>query len=121
MLTNPKKYLSGIELFIADAGFDSNENLPFTLCPLIKRGGNITNPVRLQHLEWFHLPHNQRKYRSRWKVEGTNSVIKRKFGETIYAKKESNKNKELSLKPLIYNIHRYWKLVKLIERRKGGN
>jgi hypothetical protein len=42
----------------------------------------------------------------RWKTETVNSVIKRKFGETICSRKAQLQNREPIIKVLVYNIHR---------------
>lgn len=112
MLVNPRKDLTDVKLFIADSGFDSNENMEYTHMPLIKRGGKLSNPKRKAYDEDFKTLNSQKLYRKRWKIESVNSVIKRKFGETIYARKDSNKKKELILKGFIYNIHRFQVLNK---------
>ena len=107
MLVSPRADLTDVRLFIADSGFDSNENMAYTHMPLIKRGGKLSDPKRKSYDEDFKTLNSQKLYRKRWKIESVNSVIKRKFGETIYARKEANKMKELILKGFIYNIHRF--------------
>jgi hypothetical protein len=42
----------------------------------------------------------------RWKTETVNSVIKRKFGDTIRSRKTQLQNREPIVKGLVYNIHR---------------
>lgn len=113
MLENPRKELKEVKLFIADSGFDSNENMKDTLMPLIKRGGNLADRKRKSYDEDFRSLNSQKVYRKRWKVESVNSVIKRKFGEVIYSRKDNNKMKELILKGFMYNIHRFQILKKL--------
>jgi len=113
MLANPRVALPSVKLFIADSGFDSNENIPYTLMSLIKKGGIISDPKRIAYDEDFKMLNSQKLYRKRWKIESVNSVIKRKFGETIYSRKETNKMKELILKGTLYNIHRFQVLSRL--------
>jgi hypothetical protein len=42
----------------------------------------------------------------RWKIETVNSVIKRKFGDTIRSCKIRLQDREPIIKGLVYNIHR---------------
>jgi hypothetical protein len=42
----------------------------------------------------------------RWKTETVNSVIKRKFGDTIRSRKRSLQRREPIIKGLVYNLHR---------------
>jgi len=42
----------------------------------------------------------------RWKSETVNSVIKRKFGDTIRSRKRRLQRREPIIKGLLYNIHR---------------
>jgi hypothetical protein len=46
----------------------------------------------------------------RWKTETVNSVIKRKFGDTIRSRKTQLQNREPIIKGLVYNIHREFRL-----------
>jgi hypothetical protein len=41
----------------------------------------------------------------RWKVETVNSVIKRKFGDTIRSRSLRLQRREAIVKALVYNIH----------------
>lgn len=45
-------------------------------------------------------------YGQRWKSETVNSVIKRKFGETIRSRIWFLQHREALIKGLVYNIHR---------------
>jgi hypothetical protein len=44
-------------------------------------------------------------YGRRWLCETMNSVIKRKFGDSVREKKEKSKKKIVSLMAIAYNIH----------------
>jgi hypothetical protein len=45
-------------------------------------------------------------YGQRWKTETVNSVIKRKFGDTIRSRSTRLQLREPIIKALVYNIHR---------------
>jgi len=52
----------------------------------------------------------RKQYNQRSKAESVFSVIKRKFGETLYSRKINNKKKEIRLKNITYNIYRFVKI-----------
>ena len=54
------------------------------------------------------------KYNQRNMAEKTLSVVKRKFGETLRAKKFRNQVKEIKVKLIVYNIDRNRKTGEII-------
>ncbi len=97
---------SPVELLIEvmDRGFDGAGNfrlgIPFRVIPPIRRGWKrIVEYVVYLVAKWMGI------YGKRWLCETINSVIKRKFGDSIREKKERNKRTTASLMAIVYNIH----------------
>jgi len=78
------------------------------------RGGNGSplksrNRGKLRKKMYLSLekdPAVQKKYHQRSKVETVFSVIKRKFGDELYARNINMRKKEVKLKHLVYNLYR---------------
>ena len=59
-------------------------------------------PYRYRIQRWF----PRRKYGQRWIVETVHSVIKRKFGEALTARRPWQQVKQSLLRGLTYNLYR---------------
>lgn len=102
---------SPVELLIEvmDRGFDGAGNfrlgIPFRVIPPIRRGGSIKGWKRIVEYVVYLVAKWIGIYGKRWICETMNSVIKRKFGDSIREKKERNKKTTASLMAIVYNIH----------------
>ncbi|KPL82533.1 hypothetical protein SE15_10405 [Thermanaerothrix daxensis] len=92
-------------LMLADSGFDGQTVHDDDLIPPVRRGGNLLNPERRARANLVSQARLEGLYGQRWKSETVNSVIKRKFGDTIRSRKRSLQRREPIVKRLIYNIH----------------
>lgn len=92
-------------VILADSGFDSKTVREGDLIPPIRRGNVLKAPERIARKELVSAAKLDGLYGQRWKVETTNSVIKRKFGDEIRSRKSAHRYREPIVKGLIYNIH----------------
>lgn len=101
-------YLKGKRawFFLGDKGFDAKEITALDLVPPIRRYGKITDPQRQARADLVAQARLDGLYGQRWKSETVNSVIKRKFGETIRSRIWFLQRREALIKGLVYNIHR---------------
>ena len=94
---------------VMDRGFDGAGNfrlgIPFRVIPPIRRGGSIKGWKRIVEYVVYLVAKWIGIYGKRWICETMNSVIKRKFGDSIREKKERNKKTTASLMAIVYNIH----------------
>jgi len=88
-------------LFLADAGFDAKGVSRLDIIPPIRRFGKLTDPKRKKRADLVAAARLDGLYGLRWLVETVNSVIKRKFGDTIRSRSLRLQRRE----PLVYNIH----------------
>ncbi|MGE5445212.1 MAG: hypothetical protein ACM3SR_11530 [Ignavibacteriales bacterium] len=92
-----------------DRGFDGNGSfhfgLPIRIIPPIRRGGSIKSWNRILAYMVYMVSKWMGIYGKRWLCETMNSVIKRKFGDSVRERKEKNKKKVVSLMTIAYNIH----------------
>lgn len=93
-------------VMMADAGFDGQSVRDDDLVPAVRRGGNLLNPERKARADLVSQARLDGLFGQRWKTETVNSVIKRKFGDTIRSRKRSLQRREPIIKGLVYNIHR---------------
>jgi hypothetical protein len=93
-------------MMLADAGFDAQELHPLDIIPPIRRGGNLIDPERKARADLVAAARLDGLYGQRWKTETVNSVIKRKFGDTIRSRSTRLQLREPIIKALVYNIHR---------------
>jgi hypothetical protein len=93
-------------VMLADAGFDAQELHPLDIIPPIRRGGNLIDPERKARADLVAAARLDGLYGQRWKTETVNSVIKRKFGDTIRSRSTRLQLREPIIKALVYNIHR---------------
>jgi len=90
---------------LADKGFDGHSAQPTDLIPPIRRSGNLLDPVRRARADLVAAARLDGLFGQRWKTETVNSVIKRKFGDTIRSRTVRLQYREPIVKGLIYNIH----------------
>jgi IS5 family transposase len=94
---------------VMDRGFDGAGNfrfgIPFRVIPPIRRGGSIKGRKRIVEHVLYRVAKWMGIYGKRWICETMNSVVKRKFGDSIREKKERNKKRIVSLMSIVYNIH----------------
>lgn len=93
-------------VMMADSGFDGQTVRDDDLIPPVRRGGNLLNPERRARADLVSQARLDGLFGQRWKTETVNSVIKRKFGDTIRSRKRTLQRREPIIKGLIYNIHR---------------
>jgi hypothetical protein len=93
-------------VMMADAGFDGQSVREDDLVPPVRRGGNLLHPERKERADRVSQARLDGLFGQRWKTETVNSVIKRKFGDTIRSRKRSLQRREPIIKGLVYNIHR---------------
>ena len=101
-----------IEIVTADKGYDSEENREFVIEDI---GAECQIPLKQElgihpgfYRKRFVL--KKEKYHQRSKIETIFSVVKRVFGEIIYAKNWLMQKKEMLLRLITYNLYRLVKL-----------
>jgi len=92
-------------VMMADAGFDGQSVRDDDLVPPVRRGGNLLHPERKERADRVSKARLDGLFGQRWMTETVNSVIKRKFGDTIRSRKRSLQRREVIIKGLVYNIH----------------
>ena len=93
-------------LMLADAGFDAQHLSPLDIIPPVRRHGKLIHPERKARADLVASARLDGLFGQRWKAETVNSVIKRKFGDTIRSRKVRLQQREPIIKALVYNIHR---------------
>jgi hypothetical protein len=93
-------------VMMADSGFDGQTVQEDDLVPPVRRGGNLLSPERKARADLVSQARLDGLFGQRWKTETVNSVIKRKFGDTIRSRKRSLQRREPIIKGMVYNIHR---------------
>jgi len=96
---------------LADAGYDSEANHRFareryhvrTTIPA-KRGRSIAVPLRGKYRRQMQVRFPKKRYGQRWQVETVFSMIKRNFGEAVYARSYWSQCREMMLMVLTHNI-----------------
>jgi hypothetical protein len=91
--------------FLGDKGFDARGVSRLDLIPPIRRYGKLVDPKRKARADRVSAARLDGLMGQRWQVEGVNSVVKRKFGDTIRSRSLSMQLREPLLKALVYNIH----------------
>jgi hypothetical protein len=92
-------------LFLGDAGFDAQDVSGLDIVPPIRRNGKLTDPARKARADLVAAARLDGLYGQRWQVETVNSVIKRKFGDTIRSRSLRLQRREPIVKALVYDIH----------------
>jgi hypothetical protein len=93
-------------LMLADAGFDAKKLSSLDIIPPVRRHGKLLHPERKARADLVAAARLDGLFGQRWKTETVNSVIKRKFGDTIRSRKVQLQMREPIIKALVYNIHR---------------
>jgi hypothetical protein len=93
-------------VMMADSGFDGQTVQDDDLVPPVRRGGNLLSPERKARADLVSQARLDGLFGQRWKTETVNSVIKRKFGDTIRSRKRSLQRRVSIIKGLVYNTHR---------------
>lgn len=93
-------------ILMGDAGFDSKTTKPTDLIPPRRPGGHLKALERKERADLVAAARLDGLFGQRWKVETVISVIKRKVGGSIRARKISLQRREPAIKGLVYNIHR---------------
>ena len=101
------KYVGGrrVWFLLGDAGFDGSSTRADDLIPPQRRGHDLKAPDRKTRADLVAAARLDGLYGQRWKVETVNSVIKRKFGDTIRSRSRRLQFREPLLKGLLYNLH----------------
>ena len=105
------------ECYVLDKGYDSEkihtiireEVKADSIIPLRKRK---RKKIRGKYRKQLHMAFDKIKYNQRNIAETTFSVVKRKFGETLRARKFRNQIKEIKMKLIVYNIDK--KIIEVI-------
>lgn len=92
-------------LLLADSGFDGKQVLPGELIPPRRNSGGIQRADRIERFELVSQARLDGVFGQRWKCETVNSVIKRKLGDEIRARKPVHRYREPIIKGLVYNLH----------------
>ena len=102
-----------IEHILADAGYDSESNHRYareechvisTIPPKAGRPQLTPKPFRGKYREMMRTNFDKETYGQRWQVETVFSMIKRNFGEAIYARTYWAQCREMMLLALTHNI-----------------
>lgn len=100
--------------FLGDKGFDSQDITDNDLIPPIRRYGKISDPQRQARADLVSQSRLDGVYGYRWIVETVNSVIKRKFGDSVCSRIWFLQRRETLIKGFIYNIHRLVTILLLL-------
>lgn len=94
-------------LLLADGGFDVRTVRPHDLIPPRRTGRkhSIVDPIRQARADLVAAAQLDGLFGQRWKVETVISVIKRKFGNAIRARKYNLQRRETAIKMLVYNLY----------------
>ncbi len=104
-----------IDTLLADAGYDAEwvhtfvrGELGIGLIAPPKIGRPTAKPptgrFRKQMWHYFQRPPERRRYGQRWQVETVFSMIKRRLGETLAARRRARQNRALFLKAITHNL-----------------
>lgn len=107
------------EQLVADAGYDSEANHPFcreelsvySLIPAKKcRSVQViaTTPYRQEMVRLLGEPGDaasRKLYRQRWKAETVMSVVKRRWGESLSARRDETQRAQALLRGLVDNLN----------------
>lgn len=93
-------------VMLADAGFDAKKLSSLDIIPPVRRHGKLLHPERKARADLVATARLDGLFGQRWKTETVNSVIKRKFGDTIRSRKVHLQLREPIIKAMVYNIHR---------------
>ena len=100
-----KPYSIRHRFVLADAGFDGRQIQTGDIIPPVRRHGKLVDPNRIDRANLVAQARLDGFYGQRWKCETINSVIKRKFGDTVRSRTTRYHFREVFVKGLIYNLH----------------
>jgi hypothetical protein len=100
-----KPYSIRNRFVLADAGFAGRQIQTGDIIPPVRRHGKFVEPNRMDRANLVAQAPLDGFYGQRWKCETINSVIKRKFGDTVRSRTTRYHFREVFVKGLIYNIH----------------
>lgn len=86
---------------LADGGFDGRTVELGDLIPPVRRSGRMVHPDRQARAEQVDAARLDGIYGQRWMGETVNSVIKRKFGDTVRSRKPRYQQRKPAVKGLI--------------------
>jgi hypothetical protein len=92
-------------VLLGDMGFDGKTTRPDDLIPPQRRNHPLVAAPRQARQDLVDAARLDGFYGQRWKSETVNSVIKRKFGETIGSRSLRLQRREPLAKGLVYNLH----------------
>ncbi|MCS7261565.1 MAG: hypothetical protein NZ765_12455 [Anaerolineae bacterium] len=92
-------------VLVADRGFDGRHVQEGDVIPPIRRGGGLADARRAARAELVAAARLE-GVGQRWKSETVISVIKRRLGDVIRARRRRLQPREPALKALIYHLHR---------------
>jgi hypothetical protein len=109
------KRRQGIDTLLADAGYDAEwahefvrGELRIVLITPPKIGRPTMNPptghFRKRMWHYFRRPPERRRYGQRWQAETVFSMIKRRLGETLSARRRSRQDRAIMLKAITHNL-----------------
>jgi hypothetical protein len=93
-------------VLLGDMGFDGQTTRPDDLIPPQRRHYDPVDPARRARTDLVDAARLDGLYGQRWKTETVNSVIKRKFGDTIRSRLRRLQRREPGVKALVYDLHR---------------
>jgi hypothetical protein len=98
-------------IYVMDKGYDSEDiheliHDTLNLCSLIPVRNRKRKRISGYYRKRLALSFDDEKYHQRNKIETVFSVLKRKFGETLIARKYRLQIKEIKIKVILYNISR---------------
>ncbi len=100
-----RRYSAPVWVLLGDKGFDRANLPPQAIVPPMRRGHWQARPRYRARADRVDAARLDGVYGQRWKCETVNSVIKRKFGDTVRSRKPSHQHRETAVKGLVYNLH----------------
>jgi transposase len=95
-------------VLLADKGFDGSQAVADDLIAPRKGKQRVRRADRRARHDFTAQARLDGFMGQRWKVETVISVIKRKTGDTLRSKQELRQQREVGLKALVYNLHRFY-------------
>ena len=99
-------------ILLADKGFDGKQAKATDL--IEPRRGAVQSVKRADRRERLDLTQQARLdgfLGQRWMIETIISVIKRKSGDTLRSKQEWRLMREVGVKAIVYNLHRFYQMI----------
>jgi len=92
-------------LMLAEAGFDAKKLSSLDIIPPLRRHAKLLHPERKARADLVSAARLDGRFGQPWKTQTVNSVIKRKFGDTIPSRKIQLHRRQPIIKALVYNMH----------------